>query len=66
MRTSKWVLDGYEMKKQISGGYKIVKYTHCEDTRGSVVSVKKQTIAKGLTESDAEARIYALERQVSK
>lgn len=58
-KTVKWELLGYQMRKQLHGGYKVTKYLKLSDN----TRTKKVTIAKNLTETDAEAMIYKLERK---
>lgn len=58
-KTVTWILLGYQMRKQLHGGYKVTKYLKLSDgSKG-----KKVTIAKNLSETDAEAMIYKLERK---
>ena len=51
-------IDGYLMKKQLHGGFKIVEYSHVE---GQSSSAHTRTIYKNLTLTDAEDRLYRLE-----
>lgn len=51
------LIEGYQVKKQLHGGFKIVEYTRMsnEDV------VRKRTIYKNLTLTDAEDILYRLE-----
>jgi hypothetical protein len=57
-KTVTWELLGYEKHKQLHGGYKVIKYMKLSDNS----RIKKSTIHKDLTETDAEDIIYRLER----
>ena len=52
------VIDGYQMKKQLHGGFKIVEYSHVE---GQPASARKRTLHKNLLLTDAESLLYKLE-----
>jgi len=58
--TLKRIVDGYELRHQQRGGYKITEYSHLENNTGS----KKRTIEKDLDLSTAEARMYVLETKL--
>lgn len=53
----KRVIEGYQMKKQLHGGFKIVEYSRMsnEDV------IRRRTIHKNLTLTDAENILYKLE-----
>ena len=52
------VIDGYQMKKQLHGLFKIVEVYHYSNELGNI---RKRTLCKNLTLSDAEDKIYRLE-----
>lgn len=53
----KRVIEGYQMKKQLRGGFKIVEFSRMsnEDV------IRRRTIHKNLTLTDAENILYKLE-----
>lgn len=51
------ITDGYQMKKQLRGKFKIVEYFHFSNE----TSIRKRTIFKNLILSDAEDKMYRLE-----
>lgn len=53
----KRVVEGYQMKKQLHGGFKIIEYTRMSNEQG----IRKRTIYKNLTLTDAEDILYRLE-----
>lgn len=50
---------GYEYKKQLYNGYKVLEYF----TNGNDGEVRKRTVAKNLSVTDAEDTVYRLERK---
>lgn len=54
------VVDGYQLKKQLGGLYKIIEYSHISNEK----HLRKRTIYKDLNLSDAEDKIYRLESQL--
>ena len=59
-RTRK-VIDGFRMKKQLHGGFKIVEYSHFEKNGYAITEIRKRTLYKDLPMTDAEAKLYELE-----
>lgn len=53
------VIDGYDMKKQLHGGYKIIKYWHMSNEQ----FIRKQTLHKNLPMNVAEEILYKLENK---
>ena len=53
------IIDGYQMKKQLHGGFKITEYSHIEGN-----PIKKRTLYKNLTMTDAEDLLYRLESKL--
>lgn len=53
----KYIIDGYAIKKHLHGGFKIVEYSHYSNES----FVRKRTLFKHLSLSDAEDRLYRLE-----
>lgn len=51
------IVDGYQMKKQQHGLFKIVEFYHYSNEQ----AIRRRTISKNLTLSDAEDKIYRLE-----
>ena len=51
------IIDGYQMKKQQHGLFKIVEYHHYSNEQ----NIRKRTIQKNLTLSEAEDILYQLE-----
>jgi hypothetical protein len=56
------IIDGYLIKPQQGGYYKIVEYSSMSNGQG----YKKRTVAKNLDLSTAEAELYKLEKQNKK
>lgn len=56
--TPKRFIDGFVMKHQQKGGYKIVEYSHIPL---GIANSKKRTIKRDLDQSTAEAELYKLE-----
>lgn len=56
----KRVIHGYEIRRQQCGLHKIVEYSYMDNNTG----FKKRTIEKNLTYSDAENKLYQLEKKV--
>lgn len=56
------VIDGYQMKKHLHGGFKIVEYSHFSDEN----FIRKRVLFKHLTLSDAEDKLYRLESKLNK
>ena len=56
------IIDGYQMKKQLHGGFKIVEYSHVRNE----VFLRKKVIHKDLTLTDAEDILYRLESKLLK
>ena len=54
------IIDGYQMKKHLHGGFKIIEYSHFSDEK----FVRKKTLFKHLSLSDAEDRMYRLESKL--
>lgn len=57
----KRIIDGYIKRKQIHGGFKITEYSHMEGS----TTLKKRTIHKNLTLTDAEDILYRLESKLN-
>lgn len=51
------VIDGYQLKKHLHGGFKIVEYFHFSNEK----LLRKKTIYRHLTLNDAEDKLYRLE-----
>lgn len=51
--------DGYDMKKQLHKGFKVIEYFHYSNEQ----TLRKRVIQKGLTLTDAENLIYLLEHK---
>lgn len=51
------VIDGYQIKKHLHGGFKIVEYFHFSNE----TFIRKRTLFKHLTLTDAEDKLYRLE-----
>ena len=56
------IIDGYQMKKHRHGGFRIVEYSHFSNEN----FVRKKTVFKNLTLSDAEDKLYRLESKLNK
>ena len=52
------IIDGYRMKKQLHGGYKILEFSHYENES----RMRKRTLYKNLDLSTAEDTMYRLEK----
>lgn len=63
MNKAKRVIDGYVMKRQSGGGFKVVEFSHKELNGNPVTQVTKKTIKKGMSMSDAENLIFMLENK---
>ena len=53
------IIDGYFMKKQLRGGFKVVEVSHFSNEK----FYRKRVLKKNLTLNDAEDMIYRLEKQ---
>ena len=53
------IIDGYEIKKHLVGGFKIVEYYHYDNES----YIRKRTLYKHLTLSEAEDKLYRLENK---
>lgn len=53
----KRIIDGYRMKRQIHGRFKIIEYSRMSNDTGA----KKRTLYKNLTLTEADDAIYKLE-----
>ena len=58
----KRVTDGYQMKKQLYGGFRIVEFFHFSDE----VTIRKRCVAKHLNLNEAENLLYKLEAKLNK
>ena len=56
-----WVVVEYVKRKQLFNGYKVIKIMRLSDNS----RYKKVTLYKNLTETDAEAIMYKLERKIN-
>ena len=56
----KRIIDGYYMKKQLHGGFKVYEVFHFSNEQ----SVRRKCIAKNLTLTDAEDLIFRLEAKL--
>ena len=56
------VIDGYQMKKHLHGGFKIVEYSHFSNEN----YIRKRVLHKYLSLSDAEDILYRLESKLNK
>ena len=54
------IIDGYEMKKHLHGGFKIIEYSHYENEK----FIRKRTLFKHLTLVEAEDILYRLESKL--
>lgn len=54
------IIDGYQMKKHLNGGFKIVEYSHFSNEG----FLRKRVIHKHLSLSDAEDMLYRLESKL--
>lgn len=54
------IIDGYRMKKQLHGGFKIVEYSHFSNES----FLRKKVLHKNLTLTDAEDKLYRLESKL--
>lgn len=54
------IIDGYQMKKHLHGGFKIVEYSHFSNES----FIRKRVLFKHLTLSDAEDKLYRLESKL--
>ena len=55
-------IDGYEMRKHQHGGFRIIEYSHYSNEG----SIRKRTIYKHLSLTDAEDKLYRLEASIKK
>ena len=55
------VIDGYDMKKHLNGGFRILEYFHFSNEK----YVRKRCIAKHLNLSEAESLMYKLESKLN-
>ena len=51
------ITDGYQMKKHLHGGYKIIEYYHFSNEK----FLRKKILFRHLTLTDAEDKLYRLE-----
>lgn len=58
----KRITDGYQMKKHLHGGFKVVEFWHFSDEH----NIRKRCVAKHLNLNDAEGLLYKLEAKLSK
>lgn len=56
----KIIIDGYQIRKQLGGLFKIVQYSHYSNEK----FIRKKTIIKNLNLSDAEDKLYRLESKL--
>lgn len=56
----KKIVDGYQSKKQLFGGFKVVEYYHYTNEP----SVRKRVLFKDLSMTDAENVVYNLESKM--
>lgn len=56
------IIDGYQMKKCLGGGFKIVQYSHFSNES----FIRKRVLYKRLSLSDAEDKMYRLESSINK
>lgn len=54
------IIDGYQMKKQLRNGFKIVEYSHYSNE----TFIRKRVLFKHLTLTDAEDKLYRLESKL--
>lgn len=54
------IIDGYQMKNHLHGGFKIVEYSHFSNEN----FIRKRVLFKHLTLSEAEDRLYRLESRL--
>ena len=54
------IIDGYRMKKHLDGGFKIIQYSHFSNE----TFIRKRTLYKHLSLSDAEDKLYKLEKNL--
>lgn len=51
------VIDGYQLKKHLHGGFKIIEFYHFSNEK----SIRKKVLFRHLTLTDAEDKLYRLE-----
>ena len=56
------IIDGYQMKKHLHGGYKIIEYSHFSNEK----YIRKRVLHKHLSLLDAEDMLYRLENKLNK
>lgn len=54
------IIDGFQMKKHLHGGFKIIEYSHFSNES----FIRKRILYKHLTLSEAEDKIYRLESKL--
>lgn len=54
------IIDGYQMKKHLHGGFKIIEYSHFSNES----FMRKKVLLKHLTLSEAEDKLYQLESKI--
>ena len=60
MKKSVLVIDGYQIKKHLMKGFKIVQFSHYSNEG----YIRKKTLYKHLTLSEAEEILYKLESNI--
>ena len=58
----KRITDGYQMKKHLHGGFRVIEYWHFSNES----YIRKKCVAKHLNLSQAEDLMYKLEAKLSK
>lgn len=54
------IIEGYKMKKQLHGGFKIIEYSRFSNE----TFIRKRVLFKHLTLSEAEDKLYQLESKL--
>lgn len=54
------IIDGYSIKKQLMGGFKVIEYSHYSNEKFS----RKRTLHKNLSITDAENIVYELNKKL--
>ena len=54
------IIEGYQIRKHLNGGFRIVEYSRYNNEN----FIRKRTLYKHLTLSDAEDKLYRLESKI--
>ena len=58
----KRIIDGYQMKKHLHGGFRIIEYSHFSNES----NMRRRCVAKHLSLNEAEDMMYKLEAKLNK